>query len=200
MQDTVIDFIRHGEPEGGRRFRGDGIDDSLSEKGRKQMWDSIGERAPWSRIISSPLKRCTAFASELADKHALSHSVDDRFREIGFGEWEGQSPDDIIEQQPEAYKAFYEDPVRNRPGGAESLDVFGKRVSEAFEDLIQQYPNEHLLVVAHAGVIRAALGHVMQAAPGGWYRARVDYASFTRFSFGAYGYKMVFSNRPSLDC
>ena len=33
---TRIDLIRHGEPVGGRRYRGQ-IDDPLSEKGWKQM-------------------------------------------------------------------------------------------------------------------------------------------------------------------
>ena len=37
MSDTVIDLIRHGEPVGGRRYRGH-IDDPLSERGWQQMW------------------------------------------------------------------------------------------------------------------------------------------------------------------
>ena len=34
---TTIDLIRHGEPVGGRRYRGGRMDDPLSEKGWAQM-------------------------------------------------------------------------------------------------------------------------------------------------------------------
>jgi len=35
---TTIDLLRHGEPEGGVRYRGDGVDDPLSARAWKQMW------------------------------------------------------------------------------------------------------------------------------------------------------------------
>ena len=41
--ETIIDLIRHGEPEGGRAFRGHSIDDPLSEKGWQQMWDVLAK-------------------------------------------------------------------------------------------------------------------------------------------------------------
>ncbi len=42
IQNTKIDIIRHGEPIGGPRFRGHGVDDPLSEKGWEQMWNAVG--------------------------------------------------------------------------------------------------------------------------------------------------------------
>jgi len=88
--------------------------------------------------------------------------------------------------------------VRNRPQGAEALDAFGQRVAAALDELISTCPGEHVLVVAHAGVIRAALGHVLQSDPVAWYRTRVDNAALTRFRRGPYGNKLEFHNRPSL--
>lgn len=194
MADTVIDFIRHGEPQGGRRYRGSGIDDPLTDKGWQQMWASAGEHIPWTQVITSPLQRCQAFARALSEKHGIPVISDPRFREVGFGAWEGLSPDEIIEQQADAYREFYADPVHNRPPGAENLLVFAQRVANAFEDIVHLHTKEHVLVVAHAGVIRAALGHVMQAAPAAWYRARIDHAAITRFRHGQYGYQLDFHN------
>ena len=57
MSETQIDIIRHGEPEGGRRYRGHSIDDPLSKTGWQQMWNAIPENPPWDHIISSPLLR-----------------------------------------------------------------------------------------------------------------------------------------------
>ena len=41
---TTIDLIRHGEPVGGRKYRGQ-TDDPLSEKGWEQMWKAVGDYA-----------------------------------------------------------------------------------------------------------------------------------------------------------
>lgn len=197
-QSTTIDFMRHGEPAGGRCFRGSGIDDQLSEKGWQQMWDAVGESSVWNRLVSSPLKRCQQFARAMQDKHGLPLLLETDFREVGFGAWEGRTPDEIIAANSNEYDNFYADPVNNRPAGAESLATFGLRVANAFDNLVQQYPGEHLLVIAHAGVIRAALGHVLQARPSAWYRAKVDNAAITRFQTNKNGSSLVFHNlRPT---
>ena len=198
MSETLIDFLRHGEPEGGRRFRGNGADDPLSEKGWRQMWDAVGEHRPWQRIISSPMKRCLEFATSLSERHALPLSVDARFREVGMGSWEGRSRAEIIASDELQYRAFYADPERNRPPDFEPLDSFSERVGSALSDALRAHAGEHVLVVAHAGVIRAVLGYTLQAAPAAWYRARVDNAAFTRLATDAFGLHLEFHNRPFL--
>ena len=199
MTDTLIDFLRHGEPVGGRRFRGDGVDDPLSETGWQQMWFAVGENPPWGRIVTSPMQRCRAFAEALAHGHGIPLRVEARFREVGFGVWEGASPDEILARDPASYAAFYRDPVTRRPQGSESLQAFGARVSSALTEAVQGYPGEHLLVVTHAGVIRAALGDALQAHPVAWYRTRIDNAGLTRFRIGSGGSRLEFHNRLSLD-
>ena len=70
---TVIDLLRHGEPEGGRMYRGGGTDHALSEAGWEQMHACIEKRiekneADWQAIISSPMLRCKEFSGHLADE------------------------------------------------------------------------------------------------------------------------------------
>jgi probable phosphoglycerate mutase len=199
MQNTIVDFLRHGEPVGGRRFRGSGVDDALSETGWRQMWKAVGDQTPWTRVLCSPLQRCEAFARALAERHRLPLRVDDRFREVGFGVWEGFSPADIERDDPEAYAAFYRDPLRNRPQGSETLESFGARVAQALEQAFAEASGEHVLVVAHAGVIRAVLGVTMQSDPIAWYRTRIDNAGVTRLRRDAYGTRLEFHNRRSLE-
>lgn len=198
MADTLIDFLRHGEPVGGRRYRGDGVDDPLSETGWQQMWDAVGDHRPWQRVVSSSMCRCREFAAALTERHAMALTIDARFREIGQGAWEGRSPSEIIAVDEAQYRAFYANPQRNRPPGAEPLDTFGARVAAALTDLLHDHAGEHTLVIAHAGVIRAALGFVLQAEPVAWYRVRVDNASFTRFRSGPNGVSLEFHNRTPL--
>ena len=195
MDETIIDFIRHGEPVGGRAFRGHKIDDPLSEKGWQQMRDAVGEHCPWSHIISSPLQRCTAFANELARKHKLSVTVDDRLKEVGFGDWEGKTPEQLQQDRLEEYNAFYADPVNNRPAGAEDLDQFISRVVAVYKHITEKFAGKHLLVVAHAGVMRAVIAHVLQSEPLGLYRIKVNNAGIARIRISKRGAMLEFLNQ-----
>jgi len=158
---TQIDIIRHGEPVGGRRYRGHGVNDPLTEKGWQQMWGAVADCSDWQHIASSPLSRCLDFAQQLSKKLGIGYSVDDRLKEIGFGTWEGLTPDEIIANDIDALKQFYKDPIRNRPEGAEPLETFSSRVWEAYEDISRKHINEKVLIVGHAGVIRAITANIL---------------------------------------
>lgn len=198
MSDTIIDFIRHGEPQGGQKFRGQGCNDPLSDKGWQQMWRAVGERHPWNEIISSPLQRCLAFALALGEREDIRVTVDDRFKEVGFGSWEGRTPQQIMAENAQEYDAFYSDPVRNRPAGAEPLQAFSDRVSSAIQQCAAEHAGGHILVVAHAGVIRTTVGYVMQAPAHCWYRLKMDNAGITRLRIGRHGPILDFHNNPVL--
>lgn len=175
----LVDLIRHGEPVGGRYYRGQ-RDDPLSEKGWGQMWDAVAGRGPWDWILSSPLQRCADFARALAEQTDVTVRFDDRLKEVAFGDWEGYTRDQLRDKDPEGFRRFFEDPVVNRPAGAEPLQVFYERVAGAWEDLAARGAGVRGLVVAHAGVIRAILCHVLQLPLPGMYRIEVANAGVTR--------------------
>lgn len=191
---TLLDYLRHGQPVGGGRFRGSGVDDPLSEIGWQQMRDSTAAVHGWQRIVTSPMRRCIAFADWLSTERGLPLEVDQDLREVGFGSWEGVMRDQLRSERSEEYAAFYRDPVHNRPDGAEPLPAFGSRVAAVFERLVSDYPGQHLLVVCHAGVIRGTLGHVTRAPAINWYRAEVDHAAITRFAHDRLGARLVAHN------
>jgi len=196
----TIDLIRHGEPVGGRRYRGHGIDDPLSETGWAQMWAAIGEAAPWDHIVSSPLQRCQAFAEALASRHGIPVTLEPRFSEVGFGCWEGRHPAEIQANNRAEYEAFYADPVNRRPPGAEPLDSFITRVVSAYTAVLRNPHGQHCLIVAHAGVIRAIIAHVLHASPLGLYRIKVENAGVTRIRHGRYGGNLEFHNAALQRC
>ncbi|MEE9327467.1 MAG: histidine phosphatase family protein [Cocleimonas sp.] len=120
---TVIDLIRHGEPEGGRMYRGGGTDHALSEDGWKQMLASDeGRNEDWSAIVSSPMLRCKGFATHLAKKKDIPLEIIENLREAGYGDWEGLTPSAIKEESEEEYWQFFSDPVNCRPTNAEPLE------------------------------------------------------------------------------
>lgn len=176
---TTLDFLRHGEPVGGKRYRGQ-TDDPLSQKGWAQMsMATAGERS-WMAIVSSPLVRCRAFAEWLSGAADIPMEVDERLAEVGFGAWEGRTAEELNKATPDCVFDFKLDPVGRRPEGAEPLDVFAARVAAAYEGIVSKHKGEHVLVVAHAGVIRMVVSHVLGMPPGRAYHLNVGSAAMAR--------------------
>ncbi len=156
---TIIDILRHGEPEGGSMYRGGGTDHHLSEAGWKQMHKSIEHNAAdWSSIVTSPMLRCSEFAQHLSVSKKLPVEIVENFREAGYGEWEGRTAMQIMQDSEKEYWNFFEDPVNQRPENAELLEFFTPRINDAFGKLLSDYQGQHVLLITHLGVTRAILG------------------------------------------
>lgn len=175
---TTIDLIRHGEPEGGSRFRG-WQDDPLSDMGWKQMYQAVGESSDWDLIISSPLSRCAAFADDLSGRIGVPCIEDERLRELGFGEWEGRVPAELYQEIPDALARFWSDPVAYPPPGGEAMLQFQSRVEAAWMD-IQRDHGDHLLIVAHGGVNRIIIAAVLGMPLSHLFRIDIPYAGVSR--------------------
>ncbi len=175
---TTLDLMRHGEPVGGRKYRGQ-IDDPLSEKGWAQMRATVGDAAPFD----SPLLRCRAFAEMLAARHSLPLAFDPRLQEVGFGVWEGKTAAEIEHDAPGTLARFKDDPVHARPAGAEPLADFQARVAAGLDAVVARHSDQHVLVVGHAGVIRMALAWALHIPLQHAYRIEVANASLTRLRF-----------------
>jgi broad specificity phosphatase PhoE len=177
--ETQIDLLRHGEPVGGTRYRGQ-LDDALSEKGWQQMWQTVEGMSDWQQIVTSPLLRCSSFAVALGERLQLPVHVEPRFREVGFGDWEGYTRSELEAFNPGQVARFLQDPVNSRPPGAEPLEEFTGRVQAGFDDLLKRFAGQSVLVVAHAGVIRAIMAYVLEVPPSRMYRIHVANAALSR--------------------
>lgn len=176
---TTLDLMRHGEPVGGRKYRGQ-TDDPLSEKGWKQMRDAVGDHCPWQVVVSSSLSRCADFARELAARHGLPLEIDARLVELGFGAWEGRTADELTINDPDILIRFRHDPVMHAPPGAEPLAEFRDRIHSAWNSLLESYGGKNVLVVAHAGVIRMVVAHVLNVPLRDIFRLQVPNAGISR--------------------
>ncbi len=176
---TTIDLIRHGEPVGGRRYRGQ-IDDPLSDKGWQQMRSAVAEQAPWDQIISSPLSRCVDFANELAQRHDIPLAVDERLMEIGFGDWEGKSAAELMQSSPDILMKFWKDPINSTPPNAERLIDFETRIIGAWNEIIRSYEGRHILIVGHAGQMRMVIRHVLEMPLERMFRLQISNAGISR--------------------
>jgi alpha-ribazole phosphatase/probable phosphoglycerate mutase len=183
---TLFDLLRHGEPVGGKRYRGR-TDDPLSEKGWQQMREAVGDHRPWDVIVSSTLSRCAAFARELSTRHGLPLELEPRFMELGFGEWEGRTAAELLVRDPLLLARFWQDPVRHAPPGGETLAGFRDRVKSAFEEALSRHAGRHVLVVCHAGVIRMLVSQALDMPLDRLFRLDVPSAGLSRIRMDSNG-------------
>lgn len=178
---TTIDLIRHGEPVGGKKYRGH-LDDPLSDKGWSQMRRAVEGHSPWDAIVSSSLSRCADFANELAQQHGIPVTLDNRLMELGFGEWEGKTAKQLMEQDPDSLTRFWSDPINNIPPGAETLAHFRERVITGWQEAIAQHQGQHILMVGHAGMMRMIIREVLDMPIDKMFRIQVPNAGITRIA------------------
>ena len=165
----TVDFLRHGEPQGGEILRGR-INPPLTECGWRQMRGAVGldpdfrptgPTPAWTGILSSPLVRCLDFAAAVAAATGLELAVDDNWQEIDYGDWDGMPLSEWRSLAAEQFKAFRDDISALAPPGGERYVDFRDRVLGAWSALAE-YPDEsHLLLVTHGGVIRVILPSVL---------------------------------------
>lgn len=181
MSTTRIDLIRHGEPEGGEVFRGR-INPRLTDQGRWQFEQRVARaQGQWQRIISSPLDRCRESAEALADQLKLPLTVDERWIEIDFGEWENRPVSEVLRHHADDARRLWDDPLNFCAPGGEPVPVLQQRVLDGWQSLLAQYEGERLLVVSHGGVMRVLAQHLIQLAPAGMNRLAIPYAGLLRF-------------------
>tara|TARA_B100001079_G_scaffold78871_1_gene67723 strand:- start:790 stop:1320 length:531 start_codon:yes stop_codon:yes gene_type:complete len=175
----IVDLLRHGEPLGGRRFRGL-QDDPLTDKGWSQMLESTAGKS-WDFIASSPLNRCSKFAKHLSSNTSTNHQIYEDLVEFNWGEWQGMSAEQI---GFENLKQFKNDPINNIPKNSENLYQFNNRILSTFNKIIKQNNNNlSILFIVHAGVIRVIKSHLLNLPLEEIFHIEVIAGSCERFEF-----------------
>jgi len=153
---TRLLLIRHADPDEDARGRCYGrLDVGLSPAGlasAERLAESLRAVA-LDAVYVSPRLRAVQTAAALG----ASRSVDDRLRELDFGELEGRTYDEIEREQPEFFRTWMATPTLVRFPGGESYAELRERVSAAVDDIVAANDDRTVALVSHGGVIRAAL-------------------------------------------
>jgi broad specificity phosphatase PhoE len=147
-------LVRHA-PTSATRSSAFPVDEPLDARGRAQ---AASLRVPARcTVLASPAVRCR----ETAAAAGLGPVVEDAaLAECDFGRWAGRTLAHVHAEDPAAARAWMLDPAA-APHGGESLATFAARVgrwldAQALEDGIAA-------AITHAGVVRAALVHLLRA-------------------------------------
>lgn len=126
---------------------------------------------------SSPLQRCTQLAKQLQ----LSNlHLDARLMELQFGDWELQAWEAIDREALDTWSADY---VQHGPPNGESFMALYQRVGECLTQLQTQHRNQTVIVITHAGVIRAMLAQLLSLPLTEVFKFQLDYGSVSLLNF-----------------
>jgi len=156
---TRLILVRHGEPDERVRGRCYGqLDPGLSSRGREQMrgtWPLL-DNQPVAAIYSSPSRRAVE-STNLRAADTPGVVVDDRLREIDFGEFEGLTFREISSRYPKTYEEWMTRPASVAFPGGESFAAMFARVRSAFDHIRVLHSGTTVAIVSHGGVNRVAL-------------------------------------------
>ncbi len=159
MKSFYIHFIRHGICDGNLEGKYIGRTQSpLSDVGMKELID-FKQRYEYPRathFYASPSTRCVDSLRILYPE--AQPQVILEFAEVDFGDWENKTPQEL-ENEPNFKEWASRTPGITPPNG-ENSTAFVHRVCQGFEMLVQNMfmtKQEHVVVVAHAGVIMTIL-------------------------------------------
>ena len=173
---STLVLLRHAEPEESSRGRCYGrLDVGLSRTGHAQAGRLAGELAdlPVDAVYTSPRRRAVDTAAALG----RGSVVEERLRELDFGDFEGRTYDEIALESPETYRAWMETPTRVRFPGGECFADLRVRALAACEEIRSRH--ECAVVVTHGGVVRAALAAWLSMPDEAIFRLDVRYGGLT---------------------
>ena len=175
-------LVRHGNTElnSAQRYWGQ-TDVELSAAGLGQA-ERLRDRLAKEKIdaiYSSDLQRASMTAKIIASRHQLDVITCAELREVNFGDVEGLTFDEISQLYPEVTKMWAERNPRLQYPGGESVDEFNKRVSKFLGRLGNHAAEETILIVAHSGVLRTLMCHLLGIELKHRWQFRLDLASLS---------------------
>ncbi len=209
---TTLIMVRHGRTaltESRKISGGDGENPDLSELGNKDAGEvaleltRVGTSGTFSylakpvAVIHSPVKRAAQTASKIAHKLGAEQVELDDLREIGFGNWDGLTNEELFvgyEKQYQAWRGSYD----VAPPNGESLKDFDVRVNRSLDFILDKFAGKTVVVVAHVMPIRGLLRIANDASVAGYWRVDLGPASISIARFwGREGAEIVCVNSTS---
>ncbi len=105
-------------------------------------------------IYTSPQRRAYKTALTIGDILHLEPIVDERLREMSFGEYEGKPFWSLVEEHRETFLKWLANPLKNPLPTQESMEELEKRVKSFLEE-VKESSYENILIVAHGGTLHA---------------------------------------------
>jgi len=194
---TTVILVRHGRTlltESHKISGRGGEDPQLSTLGREDATLVAGELVKVGQtgifakflkptaMISSPIARTRETAQIIGDRLGLTVSTNEDIAEIGFGEWDGHTNQEVAAKWPEEYNQWRGD-VKVSPPGGESLEDFDERVQKGRRAILEEFEGQSVVVVSHVMPIRGFIKAAIDANWPAYWRTSIAPCSITVLRF-----------------
>lgn len=193
-------LLRHGEIRSENCLVGQ-RNTPLTEEGLRQAhwWCRLFGGVELARIYCSDLDRCVRTAEIIAGTRQQPVERIPAFREIRLGDWEGLPVAEIARRFPDQWFERGAHLATYRPAGGESFEDLKERVIPAFDRIVSE-ANGDIMVVAHGGVNRVILCHLLEAPLDNVFRLGQDYGSLNLIEFHGGSFEIsVVNMRPKFN-
>jgi broad specificity phosphatase PhoE len=161
---TKILLVRHGETAWTESDQFNGRTNiSLSERGYDQA-RALAKAIAGDDIVicyNSPLQRCQETAKLALENRNIQFETRNELIEMDYGVWEGLARDEIMKQYPIEWQRWNLDPAAIAPPGGETGYQIAARVIPCLMEIVSQWQEKTILIVAHKTVNRIFLAHTL---------------------------------------
>lgn len=195
---TELWLVRHAPVDGGGGLIY-GRRDVAAKIPGPQAIESLVRQLPHDAVwVSSPLRRAVQTLDAMLAVRGgdgITPVMEPGLAEQDFGAWEGQPADRVWGGLA---RELRDDPASITPPGGESFHQLHSRVAEAIDRLTLAHRGGRMVIVAHAGSIRATLACALALAPGAALRLVIDVLSISRCDHfpDSGAWRVQFVNRP----
>lgn len=194
----TLTLVRHGQTQGTSEFRftsQSGV--PLSFWGRRQarlLGRRLAQSAHPLSLYSSDLQRAyetAAICGEILQLPVITHMG---LREMDVGDWSSLTWAEAQQQFREDFASWQQDPVHYRRGGAESFADLQQRVEKTWREIESQCESENIILVCHAGTIRAFFSMLSIYDPNTALQLPVAHCAITTFTFANQSVRLLGHN------
>lgn len=186
-------LLRHGQTQwnaDGNRYCGR-TDIPLTETGKGQA-EAVKDQLKglsFDAVYSSPLER--AYLTARIAGGGREVIKDERLIEVDFGQWEGKTKEEFIQEDPTLWQNWMSDPFSSRAGGTgETGREVIQRVDRFFID-VRKHQYTNILVVGHNGINRLYLAWKLGMVVKYYRRIHQENSSVTLFTLDEHGELML---------
>ncbi len=180
-----IIFLRHGQAKNNvdRVLAGRTKGIPLTETGIQQAQHTaeLLEHMNISAIYSSPIQRAKHTAEIVGEHNSIDVKIDDRLIELDMGKFTGVPYDEIFTSHGNVFMKFYNGELEIAHNGVETFSEVKKRVLGIVDYVIENHPDENVVLVTHMDPIKAMLSTVVDLSPTNLFELIIANASLNIF-------------------
>ena len=180
-----IIFLRHGQAKNNleRILTGRTPGVPLTEKGIDQAEKAAKflEHMNISAIYSSPIERARHTAEIVGKHNSLDVTIDDRLIELDMGKFTGVPYDEIFTSHGNVFMKFYNGELEIAHNGVETFSEVKKRILGIVDHVIENHPDQNVVLVTHMDPIKAMLSTIVDLTPTNLFELIIANASLNIF-------------------